>query len=139
MGCRGKRGCRTSRLVHFFKVLIILPTLFRRRRVVEPIIHHRRLSSLHTRERRKGELDSLSVSEVHDEEVDEKNCRKGEVDREGSGLDGAVDDSELRPDIVVGGNRKSGPNELLGTVNVARVLGCGVLAVSPESVSDELS
>jgi hypothetical protein len=53
------------------------------------------------------------VSEVQDDGgLDDKNGGSGEAEREGIGVDDAVDDTEERPDIRCGGNKKSGPVEL---------------------------
>ena len=80
----------------------------------------------------------MSVSEVQEEEgLEEKNWGKGEGGREGSGLEGAVEDRDERPGRAKGGKRKFGLEVLLAAMYGLRwdVL----LESSPESVSEELS
>lgn len=83
------------------------------------------------------------MSDVQVEEgAEEKKWGRGDDDREGTGVEVAVDDTEDLPELPGGGRRKLGPDETVeleagkGTL----VLGCEcVLAVSVDSVLDELS
>lgn len=85
------------------------------------------------------------MSDVQDDDGFEgKNCGRGDTEREGMGVDVAVDDTDERPDGIEGGKRKSGPDEPVEEVDAMkeardRVPVCEVLAVSPESVLEELS
>lgn len=107
------------------------------------MVHHLRRSSLHHGLRcltpSRGELGSLSVSEVHDEGAGEKKWGNGDDEREGTG----VDVREERPEPPGSGNKKSGPEEPVAVEagNGTRVLGCERcdLAISVDSVLDELS
>lgn len=118
IGCRGKNGCRSSLLKPFLMILEYPPRLFLRLRIREPApnIHHRRCSSLRHRLRGRppssGEKGSLSVSDVHvDEGAEEKKWGRGDTERDGTGVDVAVDDTEERPEDPSGGNRKFGLDE----------------------------
>jgi len=111
IGCRGKNGCRSSFRIPLLRVLKY-PCLFLRLRLRTflPIFHHLRRSSLHHglrgRPPSNGELGSLSVSEVHDDDwAEEKKWGNGDVEREGTG----VDVSDERPEFPRGGNKKFGP------------------------------
>lgn len=64
---------------------------------------HQRLSSLHADGVRlvsNGEPDSLSVSDEHedDEACEMRNCGSGDVDRDGTGVELAVDETEVLPE-----------------------------------------
>jgi len=82
------------------------------------MVHHLRLSSSHqdrlfTFARRRGEVVSLSVSEV-DEEVEWRNCGSGEADLEGIGVVVVEELMEERPDWTVEGKRKLDLGEPVG-------------------------
>ena len=112
-----------------------------------PIVHRRRCSSLHHGTRglppSRGELGSLSVSDVQVEEgAEEKNWGRGDVEREGTGVEGAVDDTEDPPELPRGGRRKFGPGETVELEGRKGTLFLGfewARAVSVDSVLDELS
>jgi hypothetical protein len=107
------------------------------------MVHHLRRSSLHHGLRgllpSSGELGSLSVSEVHDEEgAEEKKWGRGELEREGTGVD--VNEERAEPEPP-GGNKKFGAEDEPEAGKGTRVLGCERcdLAVSVDSVLDSLS
>jgi hypothetical protein len=76
IGCRGKKGCRSKRLMAFLRILRYLPSLLRRLRVVEPRVHHLRLSPVDDELiyllPKRGEFGSLSVSEVQEDDGPEE-------------------------------------------------------------------